>query len=57
MTHRARVIAVALVLGGLGAVPPAYDGVPDRQERADLIACLRQVDRAPACRGSPPLQR
>jgi len=34
-----------------------YDGVPDRLERADLIAYLRQVDRTPACRGSPPLQR
>jgi cytochrome c len=137
MTRRARVIAVALVLGGLGAGPPAmaapdalrgetiyarcgachalafdrvgprhcglfgrragsvqafaystamkqskivwdekaldrflaapmkaipgttmtYDGVPDRLERADLIAYLRQVDRTPACRGSPPVQR
>jgi hypothetical protein len=28
------------------------DGVPDRQERADLITDLRQVDRTPACRGS-----
>ena len=34
-----------------------FDGVPDRLERADLIAYLRQVDRTPACRGSPPLQR
>jgi cytochrome c len=34
-----------------------YDGVPDRLERADLIAYLRQVDRTPACRGSPPVQR
>ena len=34
-----------------------YDGVPDRQERADLIAYLRQVDRTTACRGSRPLQR
>jgi cytochrome c len=34
-----------------------YDGVPDRLERADLIAYLRQVDRTPSCRGSPPLQR
>jgi len=34
-----------------------YDGVPDRRDRADLIAYLRQVDRTPACRGSPPLQR
>lgn len=34
-----------------------YDGVPDRQERADLIAYLRQVDQAPACRGNPSLQR
>jgi cytochrome c len=137
MTHRMRVIAIALVLGGLGAVPPAlaapdalrgetiyercaachalafdrvgprhcglvgrragsvpgfaystamkqskivwdekaldrflaapmkampgtmmtYDGVHDPLERADLIAYLRQVDRTPACRGSPPLQR
>lgn len=32
-----------------------YDGVPDRLERADLIAYLRQVDRTPACRASPPL--
>lgn len=34
-----------------------YDGVPDRQERADLIAYLRQVDRTPACRESPPSPR
>lgn len=34
-----------------------YDGVPDRLERADLIAYLRQVDRTPACRGIPPVQR
>jgi cytochrome c len=34
-----------------------YDGVPDRRERADLIAYLRQVDRMPACLGSLPLQR
>lgn len=27
-----------------------YDGVPDRQQRADLIAYLRSVDRTPACR-------
>ena len=26
-----------------------YDGVPDPQERADLIAYLRQVDRTAAC--------
>jgi cytochrome c len=32
-----------------------YDGVPDRLERADLIAYLRQVDRTPTCRASPPL--
>lgn len=32
-----------------------YDGVTDRVERADLIAYLRQVDRTPACGGSPPL--
>lgn len=137
MTRRAQVIAVALVLGGLGAGPPAlaapdalrgetiyarcaachalafdrvgprhcglfgrragsvkgfayspamkqsaivwdekaldrflaapmkaipgttmtYVGVSDRLERADLIAYLRQADRTPACRGSPPLQR
>lgn len=29
-----------------------YDGIPDRQERADLIAHLRQVDQTPACRAS-----
>ena len=29
-----------------------YDGIPDRQERADLIAYLRQVDQTPACRAS-----
>ncbi len=137
MTRRAREITIALVLGGLGAVPPAlaapnalrgesvyarcaachalafdrvgprhcglfgrragsvqgfayspamkqsaivwdekaldrflaapmkaipgttmtYDGVPDRRERADLIAYLRQVDRTPACRESTSLQR
>ncbi len=34
-----------------------YDGVHDPLERADLIAYLRHVDRTPACRGSPPLQR
>ena len=34
-----------------------YDGISDPLERADLIAYLRQVDRTPACRGSPPLQR
>lgn len=34
-----------------------YDGVPDRLERADLIAYLRQVDRTPACRASLPPQR
>lgn len=34
-----------------------YDGVPDRQERADLIAYLRRVDRAPVCRGKPAMPR
>ena len=29
-----------------------YDGVPDRQERLDLIAYLRQVDKTPACRAN-----
>lgn len=29
-----------------------YDGIPDRQERADLIAYLRHVDQTPACRAS-----
>lgn len=29
-----------------------YAGIPDRQERADLIAYLRQVDQTPACRAS-----
>ncbi len=28
-----------------------YDGVPDRQDRADLIAYLLQVDRTAACQG------
>ncbi|MEW6704087.1 MAG: c-type cytochrome [Pseudomonadota bacterium] len=27
-----------------------YDGIADRQERADLIAYLRQVGQSPACR-------
>lgn len=27
-----------------------YDGVADAQERADLIAYLRQADRSPVCR-------
>ena len=27
-----------------------YAGIPDRQERADLIAYLRHVDQTPACR-------
>lgn len=27
-----------------------YAGVPDRQDRADLIAYLRQADQTPACR-------
>jgi cytochrome c len=27
-----------------------YDGLPDRQDRADLIAYLKAVDRTPACR-------
>lgn len=31
-----------------------YDGVPDRGERADLIAYLRQLDQTTACRRSPP---
>lgn len=26
-----------------------YDGVPDRQERADLIAYLQVIDKGPAC--------
>lgn len=34
-----------------------YDGVRDRQERADLIAYLRQIDQTPACRGGPPPPR
>lgn len=34
-----------------------YDGIPDRQERADLIAYLRQVDQTPACRASAPSAR
>lgn len=34
-----------------------YDGVPDRQERADLIAYLRQADQSPACRGSSSVRR
>lgn len=34
-----------------------YDGIPDRQERADLIAYLRQVDQTPACRDSAPSVR
>jgi len=29
-----------------------YAGIPDRQERADLIAYLRHVDQTPACRDS-----
>lgn len=29
-----------------------YAGIPDRQERADLIAYLRQVNQTPACRDS-----
>jgi cytochrome c len=29
-----------------------YDGVPDRQEREDLIAYLRHVEQTPACRGT-----
>lgn len=34
-----------------------YDGIPDRQERADLIAYLRQVDQTPVCRASAPSAR
>ena len=34
-----------------------YAGIPDRQERADLIAYLRQVDQTPACRDSAPSAR
>lgn len=34
-----------------------YDGVPDRQERADLIAYLRKVDGTPLCRQSAPPAR
>lgn len=34
-----------------------YDGIPDRHERADLIAYLRQVDQTPACRASAPSAR
>ena len=34
-----------------------YDGIPDRQERADLIAYLRQVDQTPACSASAPSAR
>lgn len=37
----------------LKAVPGTtmtYAGIPDRQERADLIAYLRHVDQTPACR-------
>ncbi|MEY8875965.1 MAG: cytochrome c family protein [Leptothrix sp. (in: b-proteobacteria)] len=30
-----------------------YDGVPDRQERADLIAYLRQVGQSDACLQQP----
>lgn len=29
-----------------------YDGIPDRRDRADLIAYLRRVDQAPVCRAS-----
>lgn len=29
-----------------------YDGIPERQERADLIAYLRKVDQTPVCRTS-----
>ena len=29
-----------------------YDGVPDRQARADLIAYLQSVDGTPACRAT-----
>lgn len=31
-----------------------YDGVPDRRERADLIAYLQQVDQKSDCRRSQP---
>lgn len=37
----------------LKAVPGTtmtYAGIPDRQERADLIAYLRHADQTPACR-------
>ena len=34
-----------------------YAGIPDRQERADLIASLRQVDPTPACRDRAPSAR
>lgn len=34
-----------------------YAGIPDRQERADLIAYLRQVDQTPACSASAPSAR
>jgi cytochrome c len=33
-----------------------YDGIQDRQERADVIAYLRQVDQTSACRTNPPVQ-
>lgn len=34
-----------------------YAGIPDAQERADLIAYLRQADQSPACRqGAAPRQ-
>lgn len=34
-----------------------YDGVPDRQERADLIAYLRQIDQSDTCRTQQPARR
>lgn len=34
-----------------------YAGITDRQERADLIAYLRQVDQTPACRDRAPSTR
>jgi cytochrome c len=48
---------LAAPMKALPGTTMTYDGVPDRRQRADLIAYLRQIDRTPACRGTPPLQR
>lgn len=44
---------LAAPMKALPGTTMTYDGVSDRQERADLIAYLRAVDQTPACSTGP----